>query len=511
MYDMRSLIAIIFIICVIPLQGQDLQSLRIENLLFDNGDMAADSAEAFTFTKYPTHFQYLDMMKSLSSRFPDICRLDTIGFSVLGRPILVLKISDTVNDTEGEARFFYTSTMHGDEILGYVLLLRFANFLLHDYGNDTEVSRLLDSLEIWINPLSNPDGAFKYNDSTLVNAWRYNIQGSGDPYNLNRNFPDPYSGEPDDTTGRLAETKSMMTFMQEHRFNMSANIHSGAEVVNYPWDYKPERHPDDAWYSFISREYADEAKAVEPAYMSEFTDGITNGFDWYRILGGRQDYVNYYLGGREVTLELSNIKLLDSDSLDTFWDYNKRSLINYMSQATYGIHGRITGKPSGQPVKAKIVVLEHDDENSWISSDSLTGRFYRYLKEGNYDLVISAEGYKNDTLPGINVTDYQVTWLDINLDSVVDPVGINSDQVWNPGIVQLYPNPASDFLSLKVIGTVEDIINCRIYSIDGMYISDMSGKGENDFYADISALRPGIYLIKINAEHFISTHKFIKQ
>ena len=96
----------------------------------------------------------------------------------------------------------------------------------------------------------------------------------------------------------------MMEFLKEQRFTLSANIHSGTEVVNYPWDHTFDLHADDDWYRFISHEYADEAMAVDPDYMFGWPDGgITNGAEWYIANGTRQDYVNYYLGGREVTLD----------------------------------------------------------------------------------------------------------------------------------------------------------------------------------------------------------------
>jgi len=75
------------------------------------------------------------------------------------------------------------------------------------------------------------------------------------------------------------------------------------------------------------------------------------------------DYVNYYLGGREVTLELSEVQRLESEELERHWDINERSLINYMAQATYGIRGRITDQHTDDPLLARVVVLNHDTES----------------------------------------------------------------------------------------------------------------------------------------------------
>ena len=108
-----------------------------KGVLFDDSDMALDLTEAFTFHKYPTYDQYHQMMQSYAERYPDICVLDTFGTSGEGRLLLALKISDNPGEDEPEAGFLYTSTMHGNELLGFVLLLRFADTLLTGYGTDS--------------------------------------------------------------------------------------------------------------------------------------------------------------------------------------------------------------------------------------------------------------------------------------------------------------------------------------------------------------------------------------
>lgn len=418
----------------------------------DASDMAANLSEALTFSKYPTYKQYDSVMHYFAATYPSICRIDTFGTSVEGRLLLAVKISDNVHQEEDEPAFLYTSTMHGDELIGYMLTLRLIDFILKNYGSDVEVDKLVDELEIWINPLSNPDYTYYGTDNTVANSIRPSFAGGY--RDLNRGFPDPSMGDVNDTAGIYPENQHMMLFMMKNRFNLSANLHSGAEVVNYPWDYKYELHPDNDWYVLISREYADLAHDVNPNYMDEFTDGITNGAEWYVIKGGRQDYVNYYLKGREVTLELSNIKKVESENLNTYWNYNKWSLLNYMAQARYGIHGNIRSGNTGEPLKAAVTIPGHDDATSWVESDERTGNFYRYLKEGNYTLVFSAEGYISDTMKNVEVTDFQKTELSVQLDTIgtINGTGYHVNQATNPAnsLLRLYPNPASDLLYITL-------------------------------------------------------------
>lgn len=466
--------------------------------LIDNTDMAGNLGEALTFTKYPTYQQYLDMMQYFATSYPSICSIDTFGTSVEGRLLLALKISDNVDQAEDEPAFFYTSTMHGDELVGYVLCLRLADFLLSNYGSDVEVDRIINDVELWINPLSNPDGTYyPDNDNTVQASVRNNVNG----INLNRNFPDPESGEADDPSGRQQETRHMMAFMQQIRPNLSANIHSGAEVVNYPWDHKFARHPDDDWYILISQEYADEAKAVNSSYLNLYASGITNGADWYVINGGRQDYVNYYLHGREVTLELSNIKRLESEYLEDHWNYNKWSMINLVTQARYGIHGNVTDQ-HGHPVRAQIWVLDHDNDSSWIESDPVSGNFYRYLKEGVYDLRISSEGYLADTLFGVEVFDYQQTAVSAQLRSSRTNTGSHT----GAATLRVYPNPAREMLHISV--------SSAFTANTGITVSDLSGRtiikktppaGATGFTMDVSGLLPGTYLLHRSGDQYPGT------
>ncbi|MCK5136521.1 MAG: T9SS type A sorting domain-containing protein [Bacteroidales bacterium] len=481
-------------------------SAQWRQVQFDDSDMALDLTEAFTFQKYPTYHQYVEMMQTYAQDYPGICRLDTFGTSVNGRLLLALKISDNPELAEPEANFLYSSTMHGDELVGYVLMLRLAGHLLKGYGTDPEVTGLVDSLSIWINPLANPDGSYSQdNNLSLKNSTRRNADG----IDLNRDFPDPSKAESGDTTGRTRENQAMMHFMKKNGFTLSANIHSGAEVVNYPWDHTYDLHADDPWYRFVSREYADEARAVDPGYMSDWVDGITNGAQWYRIYGGRQDYVNYYLEGREVTLELSNAYRLGSDYLEEFWDKNERSLLNYMAQSMYGIRGRISDRESGDLVSARIFIPGHDNASSVVHSFADHGDFYRLIREGVYDVVVSAQGYLNDTLRGVTVTDYTATYLDIRLE--MDPKAGLTSELSAAGF-RLYPNPASSRLIVEPHHVQPGPLEMKVISTDGQL------HWHRTFYyaghpvtLNTEALPEGLYILRINSAELSRSIRFIKQ
>jgi len=77
------------------------------------------------------------------------------------------------------------------------------------------------------------------------------------------------------------------------------------------WDTWSRLHPDDNWWQNISHQFADTAQAIAlQITMRDYNDGITNGYAWYRVAGGRQGLYDLFRRGREVTIEISDVKLI---------------------------------------------------------------------------------------------------------------------------------------------------------------------------------------------------------
>lgn len=362
---------------------------------------------------YPTYEAYVDMMYQFEADYPELCDVFTIGQSMNGRELLFARISDNISEQEGEAQFLYTATIHGDETAGYVLTLRLIDYLLSNYGSDPEVDNLVDNLDIWINPLSNPDGTYWGGNATVNGAIRYNANG----VDLNRNYPDPEDGPHPDGNDWQQETVMFMQLAEENQFVSGANFHGGTEVCNYPWDTWSMLHPDDDWWQYVCRQYADTAQAYSPpGFMTGYNNGITNGYQWYTISGGRQDYMNYFHQCREFTLEISDTKLLPASLLPDWWDYNYRSMLNYMKQALFGLSGTVTDAETGEPVKAEVFIENHDSDSSWVYTYEMNGSYYRPLYEGTYDITFSAPGYYSQTIENVEVTNETLTLIDVELE-----------------------------------------------------------------------------------------------
>lgn len=381
-----------------------------------NPKMKSSSRKQNQWDYYPPYYEYVDMMYEFAETYPEICRIVNAGKSVLGRDILFVVISDNVTTREAEPSVMYSSTMHGNELVGFVLMLRFIDYLLTNYGSNERITNLINNQEIWINPHANPDGTYRDNDSTITSARRTNVNG----VDLNRNFPDPWIGDHPDGRDWQPETLVMMDVFSMRNFALSANFHTGTEVVNYPYDGIPDDHADWEWFSKISHLYADTTHtySVGTSYMKNFNNGVTNGYDWYPVFGSRQAYATCLGFGREVTIEISNAFIVPGEDLPRFWDYNRAAFITYLEQALYGVQGLVTDDDLNT-LKAKIEIAGHDKDSSFVYSDSTTGFYARFLSEGVYDLTFSAPGYETQIIDSVVVEENTLTKLDVILHSIV--------------------------------------------------------------------------------------------
>lgn len=153
------------------------------------------------------------------------------------------------------------------------------------------------------------------------------------------------------------ETKAVMKWISEIPFVLSANLHGGALVANYPYDDYPKDvkgginlSPDNEVFKMISLVYSKThprmhiGRGCPPlpgisgrgVLQDSFKDGVTNGAAWYSVPGGMQDYNYLKSNAFEITLELGCTKFPTADKLPQFWLENREPLLIFIEMVSLG-------------------------------------------------------------------------------------------------------------------------------------------------------------------------------
>ena len=457
--------------------------------------------------KYPTFDVYITMMEKFGTDYPELCRIIEIGESVQGRKLLIAKVSDNAGTHEKEPGFLYLAAIHGDETLGYILMLHLIDYLLSNYGTDTLVTKLVDNIEIFIDPLVNPDGTYNSGNSTVTGARRYNANN----VDLCRNFPGMPGGGP--TPIPEKETEALMDFAKAQHLILSADLHSGSEMIIYPsrvFENCSTACVDNSWFNHICTEYSEIAfNASNGTYnLSVIPDSTI-----YSVVNGNWTYFALqYLHCRSIMLELSTQKLLPESQLSRYWDYNYKALLRYVEQALYGIQGTVTDSITGEPLNAKVFVENHDKDSSIVYSLLPHGDYYRPIFQGTYDVTFSADGYKSKTIKAVQIQNNEVIVLDVKLTK-------GSTGVFNKteNNVVLTVNNCNGFVRITYNSEFVNNMEISIVDVSGKVIRNVSTeKGNrnrtivwNGLDNNGHIVSNGCYVIRVENKENIITKRFI--
>ena len=438
--------------------------------------------DEYEWNEYPTYEMYEAMMMEYAESYPGKCSLIELGTLESGRKLLIIRINNDV--ISAKPKVLLTSTIHGDETTGFVMMLRLIDELLTKEGLP-EVDGIRNNIDLFICPNANPDGTYRNGNNTVTGATRANAFG----IDMNRNYPDCIDGMHPDDKGYALETELFMRLSDEYQFTMSANYHGGAEVVNYPWDNNTTRHADELWWRTISRQYADLAHEKNPDYMTDRNNGVTNGADWYMINGSRQDYMNYYQQCREVTIECSSTKCPPASDLPLYWEYNRNSIYAFLNQVLFGIHGFVKDAETQEPLSATIRILNHDCAYSIVESQLPYGDFYRPINSGTYTVEISSEGYvsKQET---VVVRDNEKLVIDISLDRLKSSLD-NRDS----DVIEIVTNLSENVIFIKTNSPFRKI-KWELINVHGQVVRKSVGIGEC-IDVKLNELDGGIYFLNV--------------
>ena len=120
-----------------------------------------------------------------------------VGWTTNGQEILALKVTKNATRIKDGRRpaVLYASAQHAREWITPEMTRRLMHHVLDNYGTDPEITRLVDTTELWFLPVANPDG-YDYTFTPGNRLWRKNLRDNngdgqitgGDGVDLNRNF-----------------------------------------------------------------------------------------------------------------------------------------------------------------------------------------------------------------------------------------------------------------------------------------------------------------------------------
>lgn len=205
---------------------------------------------------YRTLAEIYLVMDSIATENPTIVQPRwSIGQSLEGRDIYVMKISDNPDVDEDEAEIFYNATIHAREVITPEVLIYYMRYLTNNYGTDPQVTNIVDNREMFFTLCMNPDGY--YHNEVIApgggGMWRKNRRDNGNGtwgIDLNRNYgyqwgfddagSSPFGG--DETyrgTGPFSEPESQVIrdFTISRDFKVVVDYHSYSNLILWPWGY----------------------------------------------------------------------------------------------------------------------------------------------------------------------------------------------------------------------------------------------------------------------------------
>lgn len=116
--------------------------------------------------RYHNYDELTNLFKQFETEHPDIVKLISVGKSVRNRELWALEINGNVKSRSLLTPMFkYVANMHGDESVGRQLVINLAQYLIHNYGKDDRVTKLVNTTDIFLMPSMNPDG---YENSQVI-------------------------------------------------------------------------------------------------------------------------------------------------------------------------------------------------------------------------------------------------------------------------------------------------------------------------------------------------------
>lgn len=194
-------------------------------------------------------------LRQTAASNPKLAKLVPFGTTVEGTEILAVKVTSDATKVADGARpaVMYLGAQHAREWITPEMVRRLMHHFIDSYGSDPQITRLVDTTELWFVPVANPDG-YDYTFTEGNRLWRKNLadnDGDGsitgsDGVDLNRNYATKWGWDNEGSSPNISsqtyrgrgpssepESKALDGLFERVGFEHFVNYHSAAQLLLY--------------------------------------------------------------------------------------------------------------------------------------------------------------------------------------------------------------------------------------------------------------------------------------
>jgi len=243
------------------------------------------------------------------------------------------------------------------------------------------------------------------------------------------------------------------------------------------------------------------------------------GFQWKATQGGTYTTVNGTGTGNNFTADLSNLTPNTEYTFKAFITFNGQTFEG--GEMTFTTHPEDTPEPCDVPTGLHTTEIQNESiAIAWDANPNVTSWNIQYSPIGGQLSTVSSNT-NNFTITGLTMnTEYEIQVQAVCANGTSDWSTAITAQTTNVGIenwlsnsVSLYPNPAKEYVDIRVDGEV-NVKGIAVYDVYGKVIRTVVGANNYSplpTRINVSGLANGMYFVRVTTEEGVVTKTFVKR
>ncbi|TDB85401.1 zinc carboxypeptidase [Actinomadura sp. KC216] len=308
--------------------------LTVKKLRGKDARQRALAAAPKVFRPYSGPGNIREELLNVAAANASIAKAVDIGKSTAGQPITAVRVTKDVNSLKRHDRpvVVYQAAQHAREWITPEMVRRLLHHYVNGYGKDAQITKLVDTTEMWFVPVVNVDG-YDLTFKEGFRLWRKNVRdndGDGqitgqDGVDLNRNFPYKWGYDNEGSSnqrtsqtyrgpapGSEPETQAQMGLYKKVRPAYLVNYHSAAELLLHGVGWQTlTRSPDDVIHNAL---LGDIDHPAVPGYTPQL------GAQLYTTNGDTDGQADNVHGALSITPEMATCESAARSDPDDEWE-----------------------------------------------------------------------------------------------------------------------------------------------------------------------------------------------